>query len=138
MDFEKYTDRPRGRPVGADLALARGHQQFTPEHLLKVLLDDAEGLGGRADPARRRRSARGAARGPKRRSPSCPRSRAAAPASRISTPTLARVFDQAEQVAKKAGDTFVTVERLLLALAIEQGAEAAKIARRTPASRRRR
>src|SRR5712691_8357234 len=45
MDFEKYTDRARGFIQSAQsLALREGHQQFTPEHLLKVLLDDAEGL----------------------------------------------------------------------------------------------
>jgi len=45
MNFEKYTDRARGFIQSAQsLALREGHQQFTPEHLLKVLLDDPEGL----------------------------------------------------------------------------------------------
>src|SRR5215470_4107590 len=45
MDFEKFTDRARGFVQSAQsLALREGHQQFTPEHLLKVLLDDPEGL----------------------------------------------------------------------------------------------
>src|SRR2546425_9476671 len=45
MDFEKYTDRARGFIQSAQsLALREGHQQFAPEHLLKVLLDDPEGL----------------------------------------------------------------------------------------------
>src|SRR3954454_19510298 len=45
MDFEKYTDRARGFVQSAQsLALREGHQQFAPEHLLKVLLDDSEGL----------------------------------------------------------------------------------------------
>ena len=45
MDFEKYTERARGFVQSAQsLALREGHQQFTPEHLLKVLLDDPEGL----------------------------------------------------------------------------------------------
>src|SRR5947199_7341391 len=45
MDFEKYTDRARGFVQSAQsLALRDGQQQFTPEHLLKVLLDDPEGL----------------------------------------------------------------------------------------------
>src|SRR6202047_1911408 len=45
MDFEKYTDRARGFAQSAQsLALREGHQQFAPEHLLKVLLDDPEGL----------------------------------------------------------------------------------------------
>ena len=47
MDFEKYTDRARGFVQSAQsLALREGHQQFAPEHLLKVLLDDPEGLAG--------------------------------------------------------------------------------------------
>jgi len=45
MDFEKYTDRARGFVQSAQsLALREGHQQFAPEHVLKVLLDDPEGL----------------------------------------------------------------------------------------------
>jgi ATP-dependent Clp protease ATP-binding subunit ClpB len=45
MDFEKYTERARGFVQAAQaLALREGHQRFTPEHLLKVLLDDPEGL----------------------------------------------------------------------------------------------
>src|ERR1700693_2409037 len=45
MNFEKYTDRARGFVQSAQsLALREGHQQFGPEHLLKVLLDDPEGL----------------------------------------------------------------------------------------------
>src|SRR5258705_6779731 len=45
MDFEKYTDRARGFVQSAQsLAIREGHPQFAPEHLLKVLLDDPEGL----------------------------------------------------------------------------------------------
>ncbi|TMJ37673.1 MAG: hypothetical protein E6G89_13785, partial [Alphaproteobacteria bacterium] len=45
MDFEKYTERARGFIQSAQaLALREGHQRFSPEHLLKVLLDDEEGL----------------------------------------------------------------------------------------------
>src|ERR1700722_9640812 len=45
MDFEKFTDRARGFVQSAQsMALREGHQQFAPEHLLKVLLDDPEGL----------------------------------------------------------------------------------------------
>ena len=46
MDFEKYTERARGFIQSAQaLALREGHQRFTPTHILKVLLDDEEGLG---------------------------------------------------------------------------------------------
>ena len=121
MNFEKYTDRATGFVQSAQsLALREGHQQFTPEHLLKVLLDDPEGLaaglidraGGNSREALQRVEAALA---------KLPRSRAAAPGRSISTPALARVFDQAEKVAEKAGDSFVTVERLLLALAHGEG-----------------
>ena len=66
MDFENYTERSRGFVQSAQgLAVRSGHQRFTPEHLLKVILDDKEGLaanliraaGGRperAGPQRRR------------------------------------------------------------------------------------
>src|SRR5271163_4982109 len=45
MEFENYTERARGFIQSAQgLALRSGHQRFTPEHILKVLLDDTEGL----------------------------------------------------------------------------------------------
>ena len=45
MDIEKYSERVRGFLQSAQtMALSRNHQQFTPEHLLKVLVDDEEGL----------------------------------------------------------------------------------------------
>ena len=48
MDIEKFTERARGFIQSAQsLALREGHQQFTPEHLLKVLIDDEEGLAAR-------------------------------------------------------------------------------------------
>ena len=128
MNFEKYTDRARGFVQSAQsLALREGHQQFAPEHLLKVLLDDPEGLAAGLIDRSGGNSRAGACRPSRPRSPSCRRCRAAAPARSISTPALARVFDAAEKAAEKAGDSFVTVERLLLALALEKDSEAGKI-----------
>src|SRR4051812_39188936 len=127
MDFEKYTDRARGFVQSAQaLALREGHQQFTPEHLLKVLLDDPEGLcagliersGGRA------REALGAIEAQLAKAPKVSGSGAG---SIYLSPALARVFDQAQKMAEKAGDSFVTVERLLLAIALEKESEAGKI-----------
>ena len=64
MNFEKYTDRARGFVESAQsLALREGHQQFAPEHLLKVLLDDPEGLAAGSDRPLRRQFARSAAGG---------------------------------------------------------------------------
>src|SRR5437660_9589422 len=127
MDFEKYTDRARGFIQSAQsLALREGHQQFAPEHLLKVLLDDPEGLaaglidrsGGRS------REALSAVETALARIPKVSGSGAGQV---YLAPSLARVFDQAQKVADKAGDSYVTVERLLLALALDKESEAGKI-----------
>ena len=127
MDFEKYTDRARGFVQSAQsLALREGHQQFAPEHLLKVLLDDPEGLaaglidrsGGRS------REALSAVEAALARLPKVSGSGAG---QIYLAPAMARVFDQAQKVAEKAGDSYVTVERLLLALALEKDSEAGKI-----------
>src|SRR5262249_41810452 len=127
MDFEKYTDRARGFVQSAQsLALREGHQQFTSEHLLKVLLDDPEGLAsGLIDRAgghsREALSAVEAALA------KLPKVSGGGAGQIYLAPTLARVFDQAQKVAEKAGDSYVTVERLLLALALEKDSEAGKI-----------
>ena len=54
MNLEKYTERARGFVQSAQsLALRENHQRFTPEHVLKVLLDDEQGLAGPDRPRRR-------------------------------------------------------------------------------------
>ena len=126
MDFEQYTERARGFVQSAQTgALSAGHQQFTPEHLLKVLLDDPEGLaaglieraGGRA---------RDALAATERALAALPKVSGGSGQLYMAAP-IAKVFDTAEKIAKKAGDSFVTVERLLLALAMEKDAGTAKI-----------
>ncbi|MDW8369556.1 MAG: ATP-dependent chaperone ClpB [Geminicoccaceae bacterium] len=118
MDFEKYTERAKGFVQSAQgLALREGHQRFLPEHLLKVLLDDEEGLcagliGSAGGDARAVKTALEAAL---RR---LPKVEGAGAGQLYLSPELARVFEAAQQAAKKAGDSFVTVERLLQALAI--------------------
>src|SRR6202521_4533814 len=127
MDFEKFTDRARGFVQSAQsLALREGHQQFATEHLLKVLLDDPEGLAsGLIDRAGAdSRAALAAVEGALKKRP---RVEGAGAGQVYLDPALARVFDTAEKAAKKAGDAFVTVERLLLALAVEKCSEAGKI-----------
>ena len=126
MDFEKYTDRAKGFvQSGQMLAMREGHPQFLPEHLLKVLLDDNEGLsagligraGGNAKQAlvlteellSKQAKVSGAASQPG--------------ASR----DLAKLFDTAQKIAVKAGDSYVTVERMLLALATEKDMDAGKV-----------
>ena len=127
MDFEKYTDRSRGFVQSAQsLAQREGHQQFSTEHLLKVLLDDPEGLAaGLIDRAggnsRAALAATEAALGKR------PKVSGGGAGQVYLDPALARVFDTAEKAGQKAGDSFVTVERLLLALALEKTSDAGKI-----------
>jgi len=118
MDFEKYTERARGFVQAAQtLAVREGHQQFTPEHILKVLLDDEEGLAAGLIERAGGRS-RDALVATERALAVLPKvSGSGAGQVYLAQPT-AKVFETAEQVAKKAGDSYVTVERLLLALAI--------------------
>src|SRR5947209_8948706 len=127
MDFEKYTDRPRGFVQSAQsLALREGHQQFAPEHRLKVLLDDPEGLAaGLIDRAGGR--SREALKAVEAALAKLPKVSGGGAGQVYLAPSLARVFDQAQKVAEKAGDSYVTVERLLLALALEKDSEAGKI-----------
>ncbi len=127
MNFEIYTDRSKGFVQSAQsLALREGHQQFAPEHLLKVLLDDPEGLasglidraGGRHRDALKAVEAALAKR---------PKVSGGGAGQVYVAPDLARAFDNAEKIAEKAGDKFVTAERLLLALALEKGTDTARI-----------
>jgi ATP-dependent Clp protease ATP-binding subunit ClpB len=127
MNFDKYTDRSRGFVQSAQsLALRDGHQQFAAEHLLKVLLDDPEGLAAglidRSGGNSRQALAAVEAALAKR-----PKVSGGGAGQLHLDPALARVFDTAEKAAEKAGDGFVTVERLLLALALEKNGEAGKI-----------
>ncbi len=126
MNMEKYTDRARGFVQSAQsLALREGHQQFTPEHLLKVLLDDPEGLAaGLID--RSGGQSRQALTAVETALGKMPKVSGGSGQLYLST-AVARVFDQAEKVAEKAGDSYVTVERLLLALALEKDSEAGRI-----------
>jgi ATP-dependent Clp protease ATP-binding subunit ClpB len=129
MNFDRYTERAKGFVQSAQaLALREGHQQFAPEHLLKVLLDDAEGLaaglirksGGRPDHALAQTEHALARR---------PKVSGGGAGQVYLSPELARVFEQAQKVADKAGDKFVTAERLLLALALEPTGEAHRVLR---------
>jgi ATP-dependent Clp protease ATP-binding subunit ClpB len=127
MNIEKYTERARGFIQSAQsLALREGHQQFTPEHILKVLLDDPEGLAaGLIDRAGgNSRQALNAVEGALGKMPKISGSGSGQVYLAAAT---ARLFDNAEKIAEKAGDSFVTVERLLLAIALEKDSDAGKI-----------
>ena len=125
MNQEKYTERMRGFLQSAQmLALREGHQRLVPDHLLKVLLDDPEGLA-----ANLIASAGGDSRAVHRAVEATlakqPKVEGQGAGQIYMAPETARIFDQAEAVAEKAGDSFVTVERMLLALALAKGTEAA-------------
>src|ERR1700726_1171251 len=135
MELEKYTERSKGFVQSAqNLALRSGHQRLSPEHLLKVLLDDKEGLcanliraaGGDPQPVLL------AVDGELGRQP---RVEGSGAGQVYMSPELARVFDQAEKIAEKAGDSYVTVERLLLALALAPEIPAGKALRAGPVGR---
>ncbi|MEZ5775207.1 MAG: ATP-dependent chaperone ClpB [Hyphomicrobiaceae bacterium] len=126
MNLEKYTERARGFVQAAQsLALREGHQQFTPEHVLKVLLDDEEGL---AAGLMRRAGARpeDALAGVERVLGKMPKVSGGSGGLYLAQ-TTARLFDTAEKLAQKSGDSYVTAERLLLAIATETGSEASRI-----------
>ncbi|MCC0013741.1 MAG: ATP-dependent chaperone ClpB [Rhodobiaceae bacterium] len=126
MDFERYTERARGFVQSAQsMALRENHQQFLPEHLLKVLLDDPEGLAARLI-ERAGGRAKDALQAVEMKLAKLPKVQGGGGQLYLS-PQIARIFDTADQAAKKAGDSFVTVERLLLALAIEKQAETSRL-----------
>jgi ATP-dependent Clp protease ATP-binding subunit ClpB len=127
MNIEKYTERARGFVQSAQsLALREGHQQFTPEHVLKVLLDDEEGLAaGLIDKAGGR--SREALIQTEIALSKMPKVQGSGAGQLYLAPTTARIFDSAEKIAEKAGDSYVTVERLLLALTMEKSSEAGRI-----------
>uniref|UniRef100_B0SWC4 Chaperone protein ClpB n=1 Tax=Caulobacter sp. (strain K31) TaxID=366602 RepID=B0SWC4_CAUSK len=125
MKIDLYSDRAKQAVQSAQsLALARGHQQLGPEHLLKVLLEEKDGLsraliqsaGGRPD------AADAATDTLLTKTPRVD----GAGGQLYMKPDTARVFEAAEAGAKKAGDAFVTTERLLIAIA-KEGGDAAKV-----------
>ncbi len=127
MNIEKYTERARGFIQSAQsLALRDGHQQFSPLHMLKVLLDDSEGLaGGLID--RAGGNSRAILKATEEALNKLPKVSGSGAGQIYLAPALARAFDAAEQAAEKAGDSFVTVERLLLGLTLDKNNEAGAI-----------
>src|SRR5215204_269223 len=126
MDLEKLTERARGFLQAAQtIAVREHHQRIAPAHLLKALLDDEQGMaaglieaaGGDAKAARREVDAL------------VDKVPAVTGTGATSAPAMdgdtIRVLEQAEQIAKKAGDQYVTVERILLAMALAKGSDVA-------------
>ncbi|WP_341021311.1 ATP-dependent chaperone ClpB [Brevundimonas diminuta] len=123
MNLDLYSDRAKQAVQSAQsLALARRHQQFAPEHLLKVLLEERDGLARKlidqagGDPSAVELVTEGLLK---------KRPQVSGGSGQIYLDgDTARVFSAAEEAAKKAGDAFVTTERLLAAIAKEGGAAA--------------
>ncbi|HWU72521.1 MAG TPA: ATP-dependent chaperone ClpB [Sphingomonas sp.] len=127
MNLEKFTDRAKGFLQSAlTVAIRMNHQQIAPEHLLKALLEDEQGLA-----AGLIQKAGGDAKKATSETDLALSKIAAVSGSGAQTqPGLnndaVRVLDQAEQIAQKAGDSYVTVERLLVALALSLNTAAGK------------
>ncbi|MES2754625.1 MAG: ATP-dependent chaperone ClpB [Pseudomonadota bacterium] len=127
MNLEKFTDRAKGFLQSAQtVAIRLSHQQLAPEHLLKALLEDEQGMAA---------GLIGAAGGDAKRATTetdlaLARIPAVSGSGAQTSPgvnnDLVRVLDQAEQIAAKASDSFVTVERLLVALALSLNTAAGK------------
>ena len=117
MNFEKFTDRARGFIQAAQTVAQReDHQKLTPEHMLKALLDDSQGMAGNlitkaGGDAREVRAANDAAIA------RLPKVTGDAGQVYIDSQTV-KVLDESEKLATKAGDSFVSVERILTALAL--------------------
>ncbi|WP_296427045.1 ATP-dependent chaperone ClpB [Yoonia sp.] len=117
MNLEKFTERSRGFIQAAQtIAMREDHQKLAPEHLLKALMDDEEGLASNLISH--------AGGNPKAVVMAVDAALAKIPQVSGDTGqvyldnTTAKVMDEAEKIAKKAGDSFVPVERLLTALAV--------------------
>ncbi|WP_340314447.1 ATP-dependent chaperone ClpB [Rhizorhabdus argentea] len=127
MNLEKFTDRAKGFLQSAQtVAIRMSHQRIAPEHLLKALLEDEQGMasglikaaGGDPGVALRATDA------------ALAKIPAVSGGGAQQTPgidnDLARLLDQAEQIAQKSGDSYVTVERMLLALTLATTSPAGK------------
>ncbi|MEZ5757664.1 MAG: ATP-dependent chaperone ClpB [Emcibacteraceae bacterium] len=127
MDFEKFTNRTKGFIQSAQsLAIREGHQRFTPEHILKILLEDKEGLCSNL------MKAAGADAGAalinvSKEVDGFPKISGDGASQLYMDTQTAKLFDSATELSKKAGDEYVTVERLLLALTLLSGSKSADI-----------
>ncbi len=127
MNVNNYTERTQGFIQSAQgLAHRSDHQRLTPEHILKVMLDDSEGLAANLITAAGGNPGK-ALEGVERELAKLPKISGQDVGQVFLAPETARVFEQAEKVAKKAGDNYVTVERLLIALALSSEAASGKI-----------
>jgi ATP-dependent Clp protease ATP-binding subunit ClpB len=119
MNLEKFTDRAKGFIQAAQtVAIRMNHQRITPEHLAKALLEDSEGMAAGLIT----RAGGNPAAAVQGVDAALDKIAAVSGGGAQATPGLdndaVRVLDQAEQLAAKSGDSYVTVERMLLALVL--------------------
>ena len=119
MNLEKFTDRAKGFLQAAQtVAIRMNHQRITPDHILKALLEDGEGMASGLI----QRAGGNAALAQAEVDKALAKIAAVSGSGAQQTPGLdndaVRVLDQAEQIAAKSGDSFVTVERMLVALTL--------------------
>ncbi len=127
MNIEKFTDRAKGFLQSAQtVAIRMSHQRIAPEHILKALLEDEQGMASGLIAA----AGGDAKRALSETDLALSKIPAVSGGGAQATPGLdndaVRVLDQAEQIATKSGDSFVTVERLLVALALSLNTVAGK------------
>ena len=127
MNFEKYTDKSQALIQAAQvLGLKNSHQRFTPEHILAAMMEDREKLADKlirvcgGDAAQAAKSVEDALK-------FMPKVEGSGAGGLYATPEIAKLFSSAEELAKKAGDEYVTVERMLQALSLADGTPSAKI-----------
>ena len=127
MNFEKYTEKSQGLIQAAQaLALRNSHQRFTPEHILAAMMEDREKMADKlirvcgGDAAQVIKSSEEAIK-------SMPKVEGSGAGGLYATAEIAKFFSSADELAKKAGDEYVTVERMLQALSLVQGVPSAKI-----------
>ena len=127
MNLEKFTERAKGFIQSSQtVAIRMSHQRIAPEHLLKALLEDEQGMASGLIKA----AGGDAARALQETDAALAKHAAVSGGGAQATPgidnDLVRIFDQAEQVAQKSGDSYVTVERMLLALTLATTSAAGK------------
>ena len=128
MNLENFTDRAKGFLQSAQTTAIRlNHQRITPLHILKVLLDDSEGMAAGLV----QRAGGDPVKAEQRVDDELGRIPAVSGSGAQASPGLdndsVRVLDQAQQIAEKSGDSFVTVERLLVALALASNSKAGSV-----------
>ncbi|MEL7729013.1 ATP-dependent chaperone ClpB [Citromicrobium bathyomarinum] len=125
MNLEQFTDRAKGFLQSAQTTAIRlNHQRITPLHILKVMLDDSEGMAAGLV----QRAGGDPMKAEQRVDDELGRIPAVTGGGAQASPGLdndaVRVLDSAQQIAEKSGDSFVTVERILVALALASNTKA--------------